>query len=127
MLYKLISKRTLPLAAKIGRKELLATQMASESIEQKARARWNATLKTKMDRLGQYKHLLPSDFDYDTFDVFLKDLNASVTRRGHRQLALAAQPLLQRIRSFTGGISSMAQSTPLCSLVWGGLQILLEV
>ncbi|KAI0855114.1 hypothetical protein F4860DRAFT_521970 [Xylaria cubensis] len=70
-----------------------------------------------------------SDFklvDFAQFARYLQDLSHQYERRGWSRFINRFQDRLEHIRSFEKAVTAMSQINDISSLLWGGIQILLE-
>jgi len=90
-----------------------------------SKARWDLTLKLQIHRLGKHAKDVNVHLDYDTFDIFLKDLQAKHSQSPVGRIL--SSKVIDQIQAFTAAITSMAQANPFASITWGILQAVLNV
>ena len=91
----------------------------------RSQARWEQTLRLNIHRLGRHVNDVDTQLSFETFDIFLKELQGKCSNSGIGQLL--SPKVLGHVEQFTSAISSMTQANQIACLIWGGLQAVLKV
>ena len=70
---------------------------------------------------------MPDSLNFETFQSALADLCRQYERRGVSRFITRLEPSFRHVRSFANAISSAAQVESGASLIWGGMQLVIEV
>ncbi|KAI0536690.1 P-loop containing nucleoside triphosphate hydrolase protein [Xylaria digitata] len=88
------------------------------------RARWEGSLNAQKRRLGKHLKHIDTNLSFDTFDIYLKELEKSQARRG---LGRLLQPdVSNKIREFTGVVNTLSQTDNITLFLWGTIQAVLK-
>lgn len=75
-------------------------------------------------RLGKHLKDVNTALSFDTFDIYIKDLEEERTKRGLGRLF--KPDVLDQIKEFTGTLNSFSQVNPIGMLLWGSIQAVLK-
>jgi hypothetical protein len=92
-------------------------------------SKWAEILERKKDALSKAK--IPTSMetqDFDQFEKFLERLCTQYTSKGASKFVRERlAPSFEHVKSFAAAINSATQSMLYASVIWGGLQVVLEV
>lgn len=108
-----------------------STSFASNQIMSQShkaqQAEWRKLLE---DKTEQFKASNADTFalvNFDDFTQYLQNLNQKYRRRGWSRFISRFQTSLKHIRSFEKTIAAMTQASEISSILWGGIQMVMEV
>ncbi|KAF6836762.1 transcriptional xre family [Colletotrichum plurivorum] len=90
----------------------------------RSRERWSETLQSQKQRLGKHLPTVDQKLSFDTFDIYLGELEE---RRRKRGLGRLFKPgTIDQLKQFTAAISTTSQVHDVTLLLWGSLQAILK-
>ncbi|TPX13511.1 uncharacterized protein E0L32_005982 [Thyridium curvatum] len=93
--------------------------------QMRSRVRWEETLNVQKRRLGKHLGEVDTKLSFDTFDIYLRDLEDRRALRGLGRLLKLT--VLEQIKEFTAAISTVCQASDIACFVWGSLQAILKI
>jgi len=108
-----------------------ATYVTLEKISMEESAQkqlWQQSLEEKKGRIiGKKNAEMIATLDYDTFQKRLPQLLENYSKKKVTKFLQCLDPAVEGLKVFTAAISSMTQANSVGTLLWGSLQLLLEV
>lgn len=90
-----------------------------------SRARWDKTLNIQKRRLGKHITNVDTELSFDTFDLYLRDLEDGRAKRGLGRLLKPT--IIDSLREFTAAITTVCQTNETSAFIWGSTQAVLKM